>query len=97
LILGRLKTLSQVQTDFDKRVKDTEARYVEKLNDLRKQLDNRWKQLDKFEASVKILTEAKATWRRKLSAKEGELEAIKVSGACVVQGRCSAVCNGLLT
>jgi hypothetical protein len=46
--------------------------------DMRKQLDNRWKQIDKFENSVKAYGEAKTTWRRKLSAKEGELEAIKV-------------------
>lgn len=45
---------------------------------MRKQLDNRWKQIDKFESSVKTYAETKATWRRKFSAKEGELEAIKV-------------------
>ena len=45
---------------------------------MRKQLDNRWKQIDKFETSVKTLAEAKVAWRRKLSVKEGELEAIKV-------------------
>jgi len=51
---------------------------MEKLADMRKQLDTRWKQVDKFEASVKVYADAKATWRRKLSSKEGELEAIKV-------------------
>jgi septal ring factor EnvC (AmiA/AmiB activator) len=45
---------------------------------MRKQLDHRWKQIDKFEASVKTYAETKAGWRRKFSAKEGELEAIKV-------------------
>ena len=45
---------------------------------MRKQLDLRWKQIDKFEASVKTLAEAKATWRKKLSAKEGEIEALQV-------------------
>jgi hypothetical protein len=45
---------------------------------MRKQLDHRWKQIDKFESSVKTYAETKAGWRRKFSAKEGELEAIKV-------------------
>jgi hypothetical protein len=45
---------------------------------MKKQLDHRWKQIDKFESSVKTYAETKATWRRKFSAKEGELEAIKV-------------------
>lgn len=45
---------------------------------MRKQLDLRWKQIDKFEASVKTLAEAKAVWRKKLSAKDGEIEALQV-------------------
>jgi hypothetical protein len=45
---------------------------------MRKQLESRWKQIDKFEASVKTYAETKTTWRRKLNMKEGELEAIKV-------------------
>ena len=82
-LITRLKALSQIQLDFDKRCKEVEARYAEKLGDMRKQLDSRWKQLDKFEASLKTLTEAKGTWRKKLATKEGEVEALKVrSGLC---------------
>jgi len=69
-----LKSLSQIQLDFDKRVKEVETRYNEKLIDMRKQLDHRWKQLDKFESSVKNYAETKTSWRRKFSAKEGEVE-----------------------
>ena len=64
--------------DFDKRSKEVEARFTEKLTDVRKQLDNRWKQIDKFESSLKTYADTKATWKRKFSQKEGELEAIKV-------------------
>ncbi|PSR73176.1 hypothetical protein PHLCEN_2v10953 [Hermanssonia centrifuga] len=78
-LITRLKALSQIQLDFDKRCKEAEARYGDKLNDMRKQLDTRWRQIDKFEASVKILAEAKATWRKKLASKEGELEALKAT------------------
>lgn len=80
-LITRLKALSQIQLDFDRRCREAEGRFAEKLTDMRKQLDNRWKQIDKFEASVKTYAETKATWRRKYSAKEGELDAIKV---CII-------------
>jgi hypothetical protein len=38
----------------------------------------RWKQIDKFESSVKVYGETKVTWRRKFTAKEGENEGLKV-------------------
>ncbi|KAI0761493.1 hypothetical protein BD413DRAFT_485884 [Trametes elegans] len=82
-LITRLKALSQIQSDFEKRVKEAEQRYVDKLNDMRKQLDARWKQIDKFEASVKTLAEAKALWRKKLSAKEGEIEALQATNAAL--------------
>ena len=78
-LITRLKALSQIQSEFEKRVNEAEQRYSDKLNDMRKQLDLRWKQIDKFEASVKALAEAKAVWRKKLSAKDGEIEALQVS------------------
>ena len=57
---------------------------------MRKQLDHRWKQIDRFESSVKTYAETKAGWRRKFSAKEGELEAIKVCVfTCLLLFRCS--------
>lgn len=52
---------------------------------MRKQLDMRWKQIDKFESSVKAYAEAKATWRRKYMTKEGEFEALKVTNNELVQ------------
>ncbi|KAF7974233.1 hypothetical protein HWV62_13114 [Athelia sp. TMB] len=80
-LITRLKALSQIQLDFDRRCKEAENRFTEKLADMRKQLDSRWKQIDKFEGSVKTYADTKAAWRRKLSAKEGELEAIKATNA----------------
>ncbi|KAH0825713.1 hypothetical protein J3R83DRAFT_9991 [Lanmaoa asiatica] len=84
-LITRLKALSQIQLDFDKRVKEAETRLTEKLTDMRKQLDTRWKQIDKFETSIKAYGDAKATWRRKYVTKEGELEALKVTNADLVQ------------
>lgn len=45
---------------------------------MRKQLESRWRQIDKFEQSVKQVAEAKASWRRKLREREGEVEALRV-------------------
>ena len=77
-LLSRLKTLSKINQDFEKRCKDLEGRYMEKAADLKKQLDVRWKQIDKFEASLKTLAETKQAWRKKVNTKETELEALKV-------------------
>ena len=96
-LITRLKSLSQIQLDFEKRVKEAEARYTEKLGEIRKSLDHRWRQLDKFENSVKQCADAKTTMRRKLSTKEGELEAAKVISAAgrifVSDVRCSQICQ----
>jgi chromosome segregation ATPase len=78
-LITRLKALSQIQLDFDKRCKDVEKNFTEKLGEMKKMLEHRWKQIDKFEASVKAYAETKASWRRKFNAKEGELEAVKVN------------------
>ncbi|KAG8833328.1 hypothetical protein FRC17_010860 [Serendipita sp. 399] len=76
-LISRLKAVTNIQGDFEKRCKEAEAKFMERLAEVKKQLDFRWKQLDRFETSVKSLAEVKHTWRRKYSAKEGELEAAK--------------------
>lgn len=43
-----------------------------------RQLESRWRQLDKFEASLKQLGDVKRDWRKKLREKEGENEGLKV-------------------
>ncbi|TRM57016.1 hypothetical protein BD626DRAFT_516705, partial [Schizophyllum amplum] len=78
-LITRLKALSQIQLDFEKRAKEAENRFADKLVEMRKQLDNRWKQIDKFEASVKVAAESKSTWRRKMASKDGEIEALKAT------------------
>ena len=77
-LISKLKALSQIQLDFDKRAKEAEARILEKYNIVRRRLDNYSKQIDGFENSVKAALENKHSWRRKYMAKEGELEALKV-------------------
>lgn len=53
------------------------------FRELKKQLDFRWRQLDRFETSVKNLVDVKHTWRRKYNGKEGELEAAKVCASFI--------------
>ncbi|EJD06171.1 uncharacterized protein FOMMEDRAFT_78216 [Fomitiporia mediterranea MF3/22] len=77
LIMTRLKALNQIATDFEKRSKEIETRYTDKLNEIRKQIDSKWKQIDKFDVSVRNLMDQKHLWKRKLALKEGELEALK--------------------
>ncbi|KIM79980.1 hypothetical protein PILCRDRAFT_9870 [Piloderma croceum F 1598] len=72
-LITRLKALSQIQLDFDKRCKEAEARFTE---------------------NVKTYVETKAGWRRKFSAKEGELEAIKATNTDTAAQLASQKCPG---
>jgi len=83
--------------DFDRRCKEIEGRFTEKLGDMRKQLDNRWKQIDKFETSLKTYADTKMVWKKKLNQKEGELEAIKVGCLFFFLDRCITSRNPSLT
>lgn len=64
--------------DFGRRCKEIESQYAEKLGEMRRQIDAKWRLLDKFEASVKAVAENKGLWKKKMAAKEGEVEALKV-------------------
>ncbi|GJJ11520.1 hypothetical protein Clacol_005753 [Clathrus columnatus] len=76
-LISKLKALSQIQLDFDKRMKEAEGRIMEQYNIVKKRLENYSKQIDNFERAVKAALETKQAWRRKYMAKEGELEALK--------------------
>ncbi|KAF5336816.1 hypothetical protein D9757_014655 [Collybiopsis confluens] len=80
-LMSRLKVLSQIQTQFEARVKEVEGKYGDTMNEMRKQLEGRWRQVDKFEQGIKGMKETKDGWRRKLSAKEGEIEGLKTTNA----------------
>ncbi|KAG2090778.1 uncharacterized protein F5147DRAFT_748208 [Suillus discolor] len=85
-LIARLKALSQIQLDFEKRVKDAEGKFTEKLGEMRKQLDVRWNQIDKFESSVKVYGEAKATWRLRRKGRLRELTSQLVTSRRPTQG-----------
>jgi hypothetical protein len=52
---------------------------------MNKNLDHRIKGLDKFELSLKTVAEARQAWRKKLVAKEGELDALRVSDLVILE------------
>ncbi|WWC88754.1 uncharacterized protein L201_003667 [Kwoniella dendrophila CBS 6074] len=76
-LLQRLKIMIQVRTDFEKRIKETESSVDQRVNELKKQLEQKWRALDNFEAAVKKLELTKMQWKSKYTMKEGELEAAK--------------------
>jgi len=57
-LITHLKALSQIQLDFDKRVKEAEVMFSGNIADLRSQLETRLKQIDKFEFNIKAYGEA---------------------------------------
>ena len=69
---------NQIQLDFDKWCKEAEVRPTNKFTEIRKQLDHQWKQIDKFEGSVKTYVEMMSNWRHMFSAKYGQLDAMMV-------------------
>ncbi|KAK7679624.1 hypothetical protein QCA50_017336 [Cerrena zonata] len=80
-LITRLKALSQIQLDFDKRVKEAESKFADKLNDMRKQLESRWRQIDRFETSVRTLADAKLQWKKKMASREGEIDVLKITNS----------------
>ncbi|KAG9014667.1 hypothetical protein FRB94_011845 [Tulasnella sp. JGI-2019a] len=78
-LMSRMKALSHLTADFEKKCKVVEQRFAEKLAELKRQLDGRWKQLDKFESSVKTALENKDKWRRKYQVAQGELKTSKAN------------------
>ncbi|KAK8858516.1 hypothetical protein IAR55_002743 [Kwoniella newhampshirensis] len=76
-LLQRLRSMIHVRLDFEKKIKDTESNMDQRMTSLKKQLEQKWRALDNFEASVKKLELARMQWRSKYSVKEGELEAAR--------------------
>ncbi|QRW15481.1 microtubule organizer protein 1 [Ceratobasidium sp. AG-Ba] len=76
-ILERLRSLTLLNSEFTKRAKELETKLLGKIQDMNKSLDHRIKGLDKFELSLKTVADARQAWRKKLVAKEGELDALR--------------------
>ncbi|OWT40032.1 hypothetical protein C362_02530 [Cryptococcus neoformans Bt1] len=77
-LLQRLKAMMSVRAEFEKKLKDTEASVDKRMASLKRQLEEKWRTLDQFEAAVKKLELTKREWRSKFAIKEGELQAVQV-------------------
>ncbi|OCF33425.1 hypothetical protein I316_04845 [Kwoniella heveanensis BCC8398] len=80
-LLQRLRSMVQSRLDFERKIKETESSVDQRMASLKKQLDQKWRTLDQFEAAVKKLELTKLQWRTKYSLKEGELDAAKARNA----------------
>ncbi|EIW73667.1 hypothetical protein TREMEDRAFT_26645 [Tremella mesenterica DSM 1558] len=76
-LLQRVRAINQVRSDFEKRIKETETSVDQRMVHLKKQLEQKWRALDNFEAAVKKLELTRMQWRQKYALKEGELDAVK--------------------
>jgi len=76
---GRLKALTSLHADFEKRLQASEAKLQERVTELKRTLDTRWRVLERVEGSVKNLADAKASWRRKVALLQGELDGAKAT------------------
>ncbi|KAK6908272.1 hypothetical protein I203_102273 [Kwoniella mangroviensis CBS 8507] len=76
-LVQRLKSMIQIRMDFEKKIKETESSVDQRIGALKKQLEQKWRSLDNFEAAVKKLELAKLQWKSKYAVKEGELEAAR--------------------
>ncbi|GJN94269.1 hypothetical protein Rhopal_007343-T1 [Rhodotorula paludigena] len=73
-LLERLKSVNQLQMSFERRARELESKFVDQVQSLKRQQDNRHKQLDRFEASLKTATETQRQWRQRVQQKSLELE-----------------------
>ncbi|BGP03966.1 anucleate primary sterigmata protein b [Rhodotorula toruloides] len=80
-LLDRLKSVNQLHMSFERRTKELESKFFDQLQTLKRQQDNRHKQLDRFEASLKTATEAQRQWRQRVQQKTLELENAKAEVA----------------
>ncbi|KAH7097868.1 hypothetical protein BKA62DRAFT_715056 [Auriculariales sp. MPI-PUGE-AT-0066] len=78
-LLTRLKALSALHAEFEKRVQTTEAKLMERVVELKRTFEGRWRVLERVEGSVKNLADAKASWRRKVATLQGELEGARAT------------------
>ena len=78
-LISKMKSISNIQLKFDKKSKDIENVWVEKFANLKKQVDSRWKQLERLEVSIKSASDLHKQWRLRANEKTRELDELKQS------------------
>ncbi|EST05588.1 hypothetical protein PSEUBRA_005278 [Kalmanozyma brasiliensis GHG001] len=80
-LLSRLRRVFDTQLGVDQKVKELEAKLMEKYTALKRQQDSRFRQIDRFEASIKVAADKQGQWRQRLVSKQSELDAVKATNA----------------
>ncbi|CBQ72955.1 related to Myosin heavy chain [Sporisorium reilianum SRZ2] len=84
-LLGRLRRVFDTQLGVDQKAKELESKLLDKYTALKRQQDTRFRQIDRFEASVKVAADKQAQWRQRLVSKQAELDAVKATNAELLQ------------
>ncbi|TKY85692.1 hypothetical protein EX895_005232 [Sporisorium graminicola] len=84
-LLGRLRRVFDTQLGIDQKAKELESKLMEKYTALKRQQDTRFRQIDRFEASVKVAADKQGQWRQRLVSKQAELDAVKATNAELLQ------------
>ncbi|ORZ19225.1 hypothetical protein BCR41DRAFT_351783 [Lobosporangium transversale] len=76
-LISRLKSLSKLFILFEKKGKELEDKSIGQMNQLKKQLDLKLKQLDRFETIVRTAADRQRKWREQLIKKQTENEELQ--------------------
>ncbi|KAJ9479184.1 hypothetical protein PHBOTO_002659 [Pseudozyma hubeiensis] len=80
-LLARLRKVFDSQLGVDQKAKELETKLMEKYTALKRQQDSRFRQIDRFETSIKQATDKQAQWRQRLVSKQTELDSVKATNA----------------
>ncbi|GJJ73159.1 hypothetical protein EMPS_05517 [Entomortierella parvispora] len=80
-LISRLKSLSKLFVLFEKKGKELEDKSTGQLIQLKKQLDLKLKQLDRFETIVRSAADRQKKWREQLVKKQAENEDLQAKHA----------------
>lgn len=80
-LLARLRKVFDTQLGVDQKAKELESKLMEKYTALKRQQDSRFRQIDRFEASIKQAADKQSQWRQRLVSKQSELDSVKATNA----------------
>ncbi|KAG0364245.1 hypothetical protein BGZ54_007700 [Gamsiella multidivaricata] len=84
-LLNRLKSLSKLFILFEKKAKELEDKSTGQLVHLKKQLDLKLRQLDRFETIVRNAADRQKKWREQLVKKQTENEELQAKHALLTK------------
>ncbi|KAK4046105.1 hypothetical protein OIV83_006358 [Microbotryomycetes sp. JL201] len=76
-LLSRVKSVTQLQADFEQRTRDVESKLASDYNTIKRQHEAKVKQLDKLESTIKSANESQKQWRERVRTKQVEVDSGK--------------------